>query len=73
MKQPDGASAARVSDVLRVRVDYTVTVDESYRRAIRRFYGQDGIATRAEVKRWFEAYGSSMDDDLMAYAADEED
>lgn len=50
---------------MRVRVEYTVEVNDDYRRAINIFYGRPGLASRAEVKRWIEAYGSSGDDDLM--------
>ena len=50
---------------MKVRVAYTTEVDDRYRRAIRRFYGKDGLATRAEVKHWLEMYGSSEDDNLM--------
>lgn len=49
---------------MRVRVSYVVNVDDHFRRAIRRFYGQDGLATRDEVATWFRAYGDSMNDDL---------
>ena len=55
---------------MRVAVNYTTTVDDRYRRAIRRWYGQDGLATRDEVKRWLRVYGTSMDDDL-AYQEDQ--
>jgi hypothetical protein len=48
-----------------VKVEYTTTVSDEYRRAINLFYGRDGLATRQEVKRWLENYGTSMDDDLM--------
>lgn len=51
---------------MRVRVAYTVTVGDDYRRAINAFYGRPGLATREEVRRWLEAFGSSMDGDLMA-------
>lgn len=61
-----------MADNLRVRVAYTITASPEYRRAIRRFYGQDGLASRDEVRRWLEAYGSSMDDDLsLRYYEDE--
>ena len=50
---------------MRVRVAYTVEVTDEFRRAIRRYYGQDGMATRAEVVAWQRQYGDSMDDDLM--------
>jgi hypothetical protein len=50
---------------MKVRIEYTIDVSDDYRRAIRLHYGQPGLATRAEVKRWIETHGSSQDDDLM--------
>jgi hypothetical protein len=50
---------------MRVRVNYTVTVSDEYRRAINLYYGRPGLATRTEVKRWLEQHGSAEDDDLM--------
>ncbi len=58
---------------MRVRVTYTVDVTDDYRRAIRAYYGLDGLATRAEVQQWLWNYGNSMDDDLMAWAEEEVD
>lgn len=49
---------------MRVRVTYTVEVDDDYRRAIRQFYGLAGLATRQEVVNWLRLYGSSEDDNL---------
>jgi hypothetical protein len=57
---------------MRVRVVQTVTVDDAYRRAINLFYGQPGLATRADVAAWIRAYGTSMDDDLMRSLEDAE-
>ena len=57
---------------MRVRVEYTTTVADDYRRAIRLHYGQPGLATRAEVKDWLMRYGSSEDDNLMFELAQEE-
>ena len=54
---------------MRVRVQYTVDVPSWWRREIRRWYGKDGYATRAEVREWLQRHGTSMDDDL-ALAAD---
>lgn len=51
---------------MKVRVAYTTTVDDDYRRAINMFYGRPGLATRAEVVEWLRAYGSSEDDNLMS-------
>jgi hypothetical protein len=50
---------------MRVRVNYAEDVDDSFRRAINHHFGQDGFASREEVKRWFRSYGSSGNDDLM--------
>lgn len=55
---------------MRVRVSYTVTVDARLRRAIRRYHGEQGLATRAEVKSWYEMWGGTMDDDLRAEPAE---
>ena len=51
--------------LVKVHVSYTVTVSEDYRRAIRLHYGQAGLATRAEVKRWLMAHGAAEDDTLL--------
>ncbi len=53
---------------MRVRIDYAVEVSDEYRREINLYYGRPGLASREEVKNWFRANGSSMDDDL-GYAA----
>ena len=57
---------------MKVRVVQSVEVSDDYRRAINRFYGNDGLADREDVRRWIVAYGTSMDDDLAAYY-DEDD
>lgn len=51
---------------MRVRVSYSTTVDDDYRRAINVFYGKPGLATRAEVRAWLVQYGASEDDNLMS-------
>lgn len=58
---------------MKVAVRYTVTVSDDYRRAINAFYGRSGLATRADVKRWLERFGSSEDDNLMRGADDGDD
>jgi hypothetical protein len=58
---------------MRVRVSYSTEVSDDYRRAINRFYGKPGMASRDDVRRWLEAYGSSMDDDLAAYYSDDDE
>lgn len=50
---------------MRVRVCFTVDVDNFYRRAIRHHYGQDGLASNSEVREWLISAASSMDDDII--------
>lgn len=50
---------------MRVRISYTVEVDDAFRRAINLHYGLPGLATRAEVKQWFAAHGESESDNVM--------
>jgi hypothetical protein len=51
---------------VRVKIEYAVDVTDDTRRQINAFYGKPGLASRDEVKRWFEDYGHSMDTDLGA-------
>jgi hypothetical protein len=50
---------------MKVRVTYTVEVSDELRRAIRAYYGQEGLATRQEVQEWYEHYGDSNNDDCL--------
>lgn len=50
---------------MKVRVSYTATVGDDYRRAIRHYHGLSGLAAREEVRSWLELHGSSEDDNLM--------
>lgn len=58
---------------MKVRVEYTVEVNDEFRRAIRRYYGDSGLASRADVRRWCQTYGDSMDADVMYDYGDEEE
>jgi hypothetical protein len=49
---------------MRVRIAYTIDVSDEYRRAIREYYGQEGLATREEIKNWWREYGESMNENL---------
>lgn len=53
-------------DVVKVRISYTVEVNDDIRQQINAHYGRDGLATRDEVRRWYQSFGESMDDDLAA-------
>lgn len=57
---------------MRVRITYTVEVDDGFRRAINAWYGRPGLATREEVRSWYEANGHSMDEDLSWPEDDDE-
>jgi hypothetical protein len=58
---------------MRVNVSYTIEVPDYIRREINAWYGRPGLASRAEVKRWYEANGLSMDDDLEDLADSREE
>lgn len=49
---------------MRVRVSYVEDVDDAFRRSINLHFGQEGLASRDAVKRWFRSNGSSGNDDL---------
>ena len=49
---------------MRVRVSYTVNVDDHYRRAVNLFYGECGLATRKQIRDHFWLYGQTADDDM---------
>lgn len=50
---------------MKLRVSYTVDVEDGYRRAVAHRYGETGkLATREELRHFFEQHGSSLDDDL---------
>lgn len=51
-----------------VRVSYRVDVSDEIRREINAWYGRPGLASRDEIKDWYRANGSSMDDDLSEKA-----
>lgn len=56
---------------MKVRVAYTVDIDDDIRRAINAWYGRPGLASRKEIQRWYEANGESMDADLAEMARNE--
>jgi hypothetical protein len=49
---------------MKVRISYSVDIPDWYRRRINAHYGRPGLASRQEIKSWFEEFGSSMDMDL---------
>lgn len=49
---------------MKVRIAYTVDVDDVIRREINDYYGREGLADREEIKRWYETFGGSEDDNL---------
>lgn len=53
---------------MKVRVSYTVEVDDKFRRAIREYYGQDGLASRKDIQAWYEEWGNTMNDELSVIA-----
>lgn len=55
---------------MRVRVCQTVEVTDAVRRKMRAYYGDKGLASRDEVKRWIIAFGGTMDDELAEVSED---
>jgi len=54
---------------MKVRVSFTVDVDDEFRKALGAYDWcptAGDIATRAEVKAWYESTAMSMDEDAMA-------
>lgn len=58
---------------MKVRVTFLVEVDDDIRREINKHYGRPGLASREEIKWWYEANGRSQDDDLSWAAQQDED
>ncbi len=58
---------------MKVRIDYTTEVPDIYRRAINLHYGRPGLASRDEIKQWYESHGTSADDNLMLELEREEE
>lgn len=50
---------------MKVRISYTVDVDDEFRAAIRFYYGKGGLASREEIINWVKQHGEDIDDDLM--------
>ena len=49
---------------MRVKISYTIDAPEFFRRAIRHYRGEGGLATREEVRDWMRLYGESMNQDI---------
>jgi hypothetical protein len=65
---------------MKVHINYTVDVPDDYRRALRRYHGGQGLATREEVKEFYRQQGETngeitLQDELvsMDIEVDEED
>jgi len=56
----------KTRESMRLRVTYIVEVDDNFRRALRHYYGRDGMATRQEVAQHFERYGDTLNEDLRS-------
>ena len=57
---------------MRVRVSYVVEVNEAVRRGIRAHYGKSGLASREEVKEWYESMGAQRMPYLALFLGDED-
>jgi metal-sulfur cluster biosynthetic enzyme len=57
---------------VQIQIVYTVDVSDAYRRAINIQYKRMGCASRAQVREWVMAYGTSRDAEIMSVLADVE-
>jgi hypothetical protein len=46
---------------MKVRVCFTVEVDEQFRRALAAYYSQPGLANRKDIKQWYVMQAKSND------------
>ena len=51
---------------MKIRISYTVEIDDEFRRAIAFRLGDERKATIEQVRAWFEDNGRSCDDDLLS-------
>lgn len=50
---------------MRVKVCFTVDVDDEFRRALNSYYGKSGLATREEIRQHYETQSGSIDTDII--------
>jgi len=55
---------------MRIRMK-TIVVDQEFRRRLSLYLGQEGLATRADVRKWREDRGTQSDEDLYDETDDE--
>jgi len=50
---------------MKIRINYTVNVDDYFRNALSNYYGEKSLATRKDIQHWYEENGKSADADLL--------
>lgn len=50
---------------MKVRIAYTVEVDDTFRIALSHYYGAHGKASRDDLVRWFRDNGDTLDADVL--------
>lgn len=50
---------------MKVRVAYTVDVDDDFRLALAHHWGEHGLASRRDVRRHCELVGTTEDEDIL--------
>lgn len=51
---------------MKVRVTYVVKVPDRFRAAINHYYGKPGLASRQDIKTFYEQNGGSILDDVIS-------
>lgn len=50
---------------MKVKVCYTVEVNDRYRRAINAYFGKPGLASREDVQDFLKQNGATLDNDIL--------
>ena len=56
-----------------MKIRITFDCDESLRRAVAWYYGNEGLASREEMTGWFHSHGISLNDDALGEYQDAQD
>ena len=49
---------------MKVRICYTIEVDDAWRRGVNKYHGDPGLATREDIQDHYIMYGKIADDDI---------
>ncbi len=56
---------------MKVRVCYTIDIEDETRRGLSRYFGKPGLASRRDLQRWLRENGESSLPDLQCEGEDQ--